>query len=134
MDVPGIAPDKITVELTEKSLIIRGHSVDDKKSTCNCGDGCSCAVCECATHLRRERTVGDVSRTIPIPDGANTHEAHTSLAHGVLTVVFPKMSPSKSRARKLVIRQGDLEQGESKHAKTEGSQGGGSGRQKGRSN
>jgi len=103
MDLPGIVPDKISVELTEKNLIIRGHNEKVKE-----------------TILRRERAVGDVCRTIPIPEGCNSHEAHTTLLDGVLTVTFPKLNPNK-RGRKLVINHGELEGGESKSARVEGS-------------
>jgi len=115
MDLPGVKPEDLCVEVTEKNLMIRGTQKHTKESSSD-------------TFIRKERTEGEVSRTIAIPENANSHEAHTSLCNGVLSVTFPKTQSSIGRTRKLNIQASDdiSERGESKQARTEGSNGRGS--------
>ncbi len=112
MDLPGVKPEDLCVEVTEKNLMIRGTQKRTKESSSD-------------TFIRKERTEGEVSRTIAIPENAHSHEAHTSLCNGVLCVTFPKTQSSIGRTRKLNIQTSDdiSERGESKQARTEGSNG-----------
>ena len=55
---------------------------------------------------RRERNYGKVSRTIPIPGGADPTKARTLFQNGVLTVSFPKLAGAvKVGPRKLEIEE-----------------------------
>lgn len=94
IDLPGVTKDALTVEVdsTERKLHIRA----DRES-----------VSEEDTDYvhRRERNFGKVSRTIPVPQGADTAKAKTLFQNGVLTVSFPKLTGATAGSRKLEIEE-----------------------------
>ena len=94
IDLPGVTKDALTVEVdsTERKLHIRA----DRES-----------VSEEDTDYvhRRERNFGKVSRTIPVPQGADTSQAKTLFQNGVLTVSFPKLTGATIGSRKLEIKE-----------------------------
>ena len=100
-DLPGVKAEDLSVEVTDKHLIIRGHNESVRESHSD------------IMH-KKERTEGKVSRSILLPEGANSHEATTCLKNGVLSVTFPKLRTTNPRIRKLEIR---ADQDEPKHAK-----------------
>ncbi len=100
-DLPGVKSEDLSVEVTDNKLIIRGHNESVRESTSD------------IMH-RKERVEGKVSRTIFLPEGANSHEATTCLKNGVLSVTFPKLRQTNPRIRKLVI---STDQEEAKQAK-----------------
>lgn len=109
VDLPGVRESDLAVEVSEvdNTLTIRGHVESTKEEQTD------------LVH-RRERHTGDVSRTIPLPDGANTHEATTLLKNGILTVSFPKLASSKKTARRLEINRDDGEESEKATKKSKG--------------
>lgn len=95
IDMPGVTKDALTVEVdsNERQLHIRA----DRES-----------VSEEDTDYvhRRERNYGKVSRTIPIPGGADPTKAKTLFQNGVLTISFPKLAGAiKVGPRKLEIEE-----------------------------
>ncbi len=106
-DLPGVKAEDLSVEVTDKHLIIRGHNESVRESHTD------------IMH-KKERIEGKVSRTIPLPDGANSHEATTCLKNGVLSVTFPKLRTTHHHKRKLEIKHSHehSEAGESKQQKS----------------
>lgn len=96
VDLPGVRDSDLAVDVSEadNTLTIRGHVESTKEEQSD------------RVH-RSERHTGDVSRTIPLPEGANTHEASTLLKNGILTVSFPKLAASKKASRRLEINRDD---------------------------
>lgn len=94
VDLPGVRQNDLIVEVSDETLTVRGH-VESQKEEQN------------DIMHRRERHYGDVSRTIPLPAGANSHEATTCLKNGVLSVSMPKLSSTKRTVRRLAISPED---------------------------
>jgi len=94
VDLPGVDPSALSVEVTKQHLTIKGET----KQLLERKDEKTGRV------LRSERRYGSLSRTIPIPKGADVDEASSSLQNGVLRVTFPKLATVKPEGpRKLTI-------------------------------
>lgn len=54
-------------------------------------------------YIHRERRRGSFQRTIPLPDNVNSEAIKASFNNGVLKLILPKTSPSKSSGRIIDI-------------------------------
>jgi len=92
VDLPGIKPDDVSVEIDNECLLIRG----ERKSLHEEEDSLSHQV---------ERSYGSVTRSIPIPRAADKANAAVKFEHGVLIVSFPKLAGDHLGAkRKLEVQ------------------------------
>jgi HSP20 family protein len=94
-DLPGIAEDRITVELEDGALTVtaereRESSVEDGRLA------------------RFERRFGTFSRTIGVPQGVTENDVKAGYEQGVLTVRIAK--PEQPKPRKIQIGLGSPEQ------------------------
>jgi HSP20 family protein len=96
VDLPGVTKEALTVEVDSaaNTLVIRADRENVLEEDVD-------------TIHRRERNYGKVSRTIPIPQGADSEHAKTMFQNGVLTISFPKMAKgtNPNAPRKLEIQE-----------------------------
>ncbi len=83
IEAPGVAPDAFTIETQGRTLTISG------KRDINIPTGMS--------FHRREREGGEFSRSLRLPEDADTSRAEASYKHGILTVRIAKSEDAKPR-------------------------------------
>jgi HSP20 family protein len=91
IDLPGMKPDEISVEVTDEAIRIEGERRREHEE-------------ESGGVYRTERSYGTFHRVIPLPDGAITDEAKASFRDGVLEITVP-CPPASTKGRRLEIRQ-----------------------------
>ncbi len=102
-DLPGLQKEDVKVECTDDALIIQGERRHEHEE-------------EDGGYRRSERRYGSFYRTIPLPEGAQTDQAHAEFRNGVLEVSVP--IPTKQRSS----RQIPIEAGTSSERKPAGSE------------
>jgi HSP20 family protein len=90
MDVPGIKPDEITVEVTGDLLKISGERKEEKEQ----GESGK-------TYHRIERRHGTFSETVRLPGAVKEDQVQAEFHDGVLTVTLPKIEASKTHTVKV---------------------------------
>lgn len=83
MDVPGIQPEEIDVEVSGNTLIITGERKEEKEE-------------KGKTYHRIERTSGCFSRSVTLPCEVERDQVEAQCDNGVLTITLPKSNLSKS--------------------------------------
>jgi len=83
VEIPGVDPEKLTIEANGRTLTIAGKREADTPS----GGG----------FHRRERGSGEFSRSLQLPDDLDTGRAEASYQLGILTVRIPKREEAKPR-------------------------------------
>lgn len=77
VDLPGVEPDSVNVEINEDELTISGsrvtHGEDDGK-----------------TYHRSERTCGNFHRSVNLPTAVDRDKVEATFNLGVLTILLPK--------------------------------------------
>ncbi len=92
VDLPGIRPDDVDIQIDSNTLTIRGVRHDETEEQ------------DAEKHYHRvERYSGSFSRSIVLPNSLNEDEAVAEFRDGVLKVVVPKME--EARPRKINITQ-----------------------------
>ncbi|WP_299462796.1 Hsp20/alpha crystallin family protein [uncultured Gimesia sp.] len=77
MDVPGIQPEEIEVEVSGNTLFIKGERKEEKEA-------------KGKTYHRIERTYGSFSRSVTLPCDVESDHIEAQCENGVLTVTLPK--------------------------------------------
>ena len=90
-DLPGIAEDKISVELDSNTLTVTGEREREQ----NVEDG---------RYFRYERRVGTFTRTIALPPGVTEEQVRADYRNGVLELHVAK--PEQPKPRKIQIGLG----------------------------
>lgn len=92
IDLPGVNPDDVHVDVNEDHLSIHGsrHQVKAEND---------------ASKRRIERSFGDFRRSIRFPKAVDRDAIAASYEHGVLTVTLPKSA--KSGSRRVAVSHGD---------------------------
>ena len=86
LDLPGVAPEDIDVKLENDTLTISATRKAEKTE-----EG------KDATWLRRERTVGVMSRSFTLPPTVDGSKPEAAYKHGVLTITLPKTEEAKPK-------------------------------------
>jgi len=81
MEVPGVAPEDLEIETQSRTLRVSG-----KRDIKTPGEG---------SFHRRERAVGEFSRSLQLPADLDTARAEASCKHGMLTIHIPKNEEAK---------------------------------------
>jgi len=89
MDVPGIQPEEIEVEVTGNTLLITGERKEEKEE-------------KGRTYHRIERTSGSFSRSMTLPCEVDSDQVQALCDNGVLTIQLPKSNLSK--AHKITVK------------------------------
>jgi HSP20 family protein len=88
MDVPGIKPDDITVQVTGDSAQISGERKEEKEE-------------KGKAYHRLERRSGAFSQMLRLPSAVNEEKVQADFSEGVLTVTLPKTEATKTRTVKV---------------------------------
>ena len=88
-ELPGVAPEEVTISAEEDALILKGEKKVEKESE------------EKHWHVV-ERSYGSFSRVVPLPAAVDSTKAKASYKDGVLEITLPK-KPEK-QARKVEIK------------------------------
>lgn len=91
LDLPGLKPEDVTVEMEENRLIVRGErkqEFTEKKENA----------------VRMERTFGTFFRSFTLPRNVNPDGIDAWFSGGVLTLTIPKAE--ESRPRKIEVHEG----------------------------
>jgi HSP20 family protein len=81
MEVPGVAPEDLEIETQSRTLRVSGKR--DVKTP------------EEGSFHRRERAVGQFSRSLQLPADLDVARAEASCKHGMLTIRIPKNEEAK---------------------------------------
>jgi len=88
MDVPGIKPDDITVQVTGDAVHISGERKEEKEE-------------KGKTFHRLERRSGKFSQVLQLPSPVNEEKVEAEFHDGVLNVKLPKSEATKTRTVKV---------------------------------
>jgi len=99
-DLPGLKKEEVSVEVTDRGLVIKGERKREKEEK---GEN----------FYRAERSYGSFSRLIPLPETAKFDQATAVMRDGVLEVTMP-VAKAEQTTRRLEIKEPAA--GEKKHA------------------
>lgn len=88
MDVPGIKPDDITVQVTGNSVRISGERKEEKEE-------------KEKTYHRIERRCGSFCQALQLPGNVKEENVQAEFHDGVLTVTLPKSEATRTRTVKV---------------------------------
>lgn len=88
MDLPGIKPDNVDIQISGNTVRISGKRQEEKEE-------------KGKTWHRVERRSGSFSRMVTLPCAVREDEAQAEYADGVLTVTLPKAEPSHTKHIKV---------------------------------
>jgi HSP20 family protein len=91
VDLPGMKPEEVEVEVKEGALWISGHREEEKKEE---GD----------TYHRHERFEGKFRRVEPLPVTVDQDHVTATYNDGVLKITLPKVEEAK--AKSIPVQQG----------------------------
>jgi HSP20 family protein len=84
VDLPGLKPEEVTVELKDGELWISGEHKEEKEE-------------KGKTFHRVERHHGEFRRVLPLPVAVNEQAIEARFEKGVLTVTLPKAPEAETR-------------------------------------
>ena len=84
IELPGVAPEQVLVEVADGALVVRGERPPDPDSGPGSGDDADTVY-----HLM-ERAHGTFARRFPLPENAHGEGISAVLREGLLTVTVPK--------------------------------------------
>lgn len=90
LDLPGLQPDQVSVELKENQLWVTGERKDQREESGK-------------TYHHIERVWGQFRRVIPFPSPVNAEKVEAQYQDGVLTVLVPK--DETARPRKIAVKK-----------------------------
>ncbi len=91
MDVPGVEPKDITIDMEDKILSIKGERQISKEEK---GEN----------HYHLERVSGKFYRKFTLPESIDENSIAAKVKHGVLTLQLPKAKESKTQ-RKISVEE-----------------------------
>lgn len=84
VDLPGIKPEEVQINVSDNRLIIQGERKEEKET-------------KDKTVHRIERRYGSFYRAIPLPAGTKPEEVSAESDNGVITVRVPKAEQAKAK-------------------------------------
>jgi len=96
VELPGISPENVSVDLENNVLTIQGNKPEQRSE----GD-------EKHTWHLMERRYGTFSRSFMLPRDVDQERIEANFENGVLTVAIPKSE--RARRRRIEVRSGDTE-------------------------
>lgn len=88
LDVPGIKPEEISVQVTGESVRISGERKEEKEE-------------KDKTYHRIERRTGTFCETLQLPGAVNEEKVQADFHDGVLTITLPKSEATRTRTIKV---------------------------------
>ena len=89
MDVPGMKPEEVNVEVQGNTLVVTGEHKEEKEE-------------KGKTYHRIERRSGSIQRSITLPCDVQEGQIAAECKNGILTVTLPKAE--QSRTRKIPVK------------------------------
>ena len=99
IELPGVAPEQVLVEVADGALVVRGERPPDADFPAESGVG---DVADTVYHLM-ERAHGAFARRFPLPEDAHGEGITAVLRAGLLTVTVPKRRPAAPARRVLLL-------------------------------
>nr|ACF06187.1 heat shock protein 20 [Fucus serratus] len=101
-DLPGMKKENIKVDIDSESgvLTVTGERKQEREEKSE-GDN------EQRKYHFVERSYGKTTRTVRLPDTADTSKARAAYVNGVLKLNFPKREPLSARRRQIHIGDGE---------------------------
>ena len=90
-DLPGLKKEEVSVEVTDKGLVLKGERRREKEEK---GEN----------FYRAERSYGAFCRVLPLPETAKFDEAKAVMRDGVLEVTMP-VAKAEQKTRRLEIKE-----------------------------
>lgn len=87
IDLPGVIPEDVSVEVLDNQLIVSGE-----RQTASDSD---------SRNLRTERPSGEYRRAIPLPGEIDVPAIEADYAAGVLSITLPKTAPKQPTKIKI---------------------------------
>ncbi|HWB12153.1 MAG TPA: Hsp20/alpha crystallin family protein [Pirellulales bacterium] len=84
VDLPGMKPEDIKVEMRNGNLVVSGERKEEKEE-------------KGKTYHRIERSYGSFCRTVPLPAKVEEGKIDAKFANGVLSVTLPKSEQTKPK-------------------------------------
>ena len=84
VDLPGLKPEEVNVELKDGGLWISGKREEEKEE-------------KGKTYHRVERSHGEFRRVLPLPSTISEEKIDASFDNGVLKIIVPKSEEAKTR-------------------------------------
>ena len=91
-DLPGMEKKDVTVEIQDGALVIQGERIDEREEKDD-------------AYFTSERTYGQFSRLVPLPEGAAPDTVKATFKNGVLEVTM-RAPAHQSRGRRIEISDG----------------------------
>lgn len=92
MEIPGVDPEAVTLEVREESLVIAGEK--------------RCELAQEARRISSERVYGEFRRMWSLPEDADAASITAAHKNGVLTVTVPRTVKQEPQPRSIeIIRQ-----------------------------
>jgi HSP20 family protein len=89
IEVAGIDQDKISIEVEDRLLTIKGKIEQDNENV---------------EYYRRERHSGDFGRTIRLPDWADTADIKAEQKNGLLKIIIPRKAETAPKSIKVNLQ------------------------------
>ena len=90
VDLPGVTKKDIKLDISENSIQISArHKDESKKNNKN--------------FLKKERTELSYYRVLPLPVKVLSGKAKAKLSDGILSVIIPKVNPTKQKKNSITI-------------------------------
>lgn len=91
MDLPGVKPENIDIEVVGNTLRIHGERMEEKREKEH-------------AYIRTERRTGTFTRTLTLPCAVQEDKIEALDRDGILTITLPKTEAAK--ARKIKVKGG----------------------------
>jgi HSP20 family protein len=93
LELPGIKPEDVDIQLADNVLTIRGEKGEEKSD-------------EGKSYHSRERRFGRFVRSVQVPSEVNPEKVDATFRDGVLTVTLEKNPEAQKRTKKISVRTG----------------------------
>jgi HSP20 family protein len=90
-EIPGVSKEDLKLYIDENSVRFSGQTKREKEF-------------KDEDAYRTERYYGSFSRTIPLPVEVKSEKAKAEYKDGILSIVVPKVEPSKGKGRRIDIQ------------------------------
>ena len=95
IDLPGYNKEDIKVDITDGYLTINAKTSNEKEEK------------DKGKFVRRERFVGEASRSFYVGEDIKEEEIKASFKNGILNLEIPKVTPEEKKSQKKYIEIGD---------------------------
>jgi HSP20 family protein len=96
LDLPGLTPEDLAIEVQNDELTVRGE-----RRPREAGDATS--------YVYAQRPLGTFEHRIRIPEGVDADRITASMEHGVLSLIVPKPEPVKPKKISLGSKRDERE-------------------------